>query len=163
MRPFLSAVLLALLATPAFAAGTEKKATGPEAAVVETGGAFFEAWNQHDVKKMVTYWADDATLINPEGQAANGKAEIEKLLSAEQATVFKASTAKLVEMKVTRELGSGLALCDGEMTVDGAVGADGSALPQMKLHLAIIMAKKGSAWVFRDARPYAFIQPPPVK
>lgn len=163
MKSFLSAALLALLATSAFAAGTEKAAAGPEAACLQTGEGFFDAWNQHDVKKMMTYWAEDATLINPMGRAANGKAEIEKVMSDEQTTTFKASTAKIVAMKVTRQLGSGMALCDGEMTVDGAVGADGSALPQMKMHLALIMAKKGSAWVFKDARPYAFVQPPPAK
>ena len=163
MRPLLSAVLLALLTTSAHAAGTEKQPAGPEAAVVKTGEAFFAAWNQHDVKNMVSHWADDATLINPMGRVAHGKAEIEKLFSDEQTGMFKASTAKMVEMKVTRQLGPGMALCDGDMTVDGALAPDGSAMPQMKMHLALIMVKKGAVWVLRDARPYAFIQPPPEK
>ncbi len=96
--------MLALLATPGFAAGTEKSAADPEAGVVKTGEAFFDAWNQHDMTKMVAHWTEDATLINPAGRVAHGKAEIEKLL----------------EMKVTRRLGSGMAFCGGEMTVDGA-------------------------------------------
>jgi uncharacterized protein (TIGR02246 family) len=160
MRPFLSAVLLALITTTASAAGGEKTAAPMAAAVLKTGEAFFAAWNQHDVKAMVGYWADDATLVNPRGRVAHGKTEIDKLLSDEQTTVFKTSTAKLAELKITRELGPGMVFCDGEMTVDGGVDPAGTALPQMRLHLAVIMAKKGSAWVFQDARPYEFIRPP---
>ena len=155
MRPLLVALLLTVLTSSAFAA-PEKKSEGPDAAILKAAEAFAADWNQHDVKALVTCWADDATLINPMGRVAHGKAEIETLLSEEQSGIFKASTAKVVEMKVTRQLGSHMAFCDGEMTVDGAVGPDGSAMPQMKVHLAVIMAKHGSAWVFQDARPYAF-------
>jgi len=31
----------------------------------------------------------------------------------------------------------------------------------MKMHLVVILAKKGANWMFADARPYAFVQPPP--
>jgi uncharacterized protein (TIGR02246 family) len=162
MRSLLSIALLAVLTTSALAATPAKKAEGPDAAISKAMDSFFAAWNQHDVKAMVAHWADDATLINPMGRMARGKAEIEKLMSDEQGGVFKASTAKMLELKVTRPLGSQMALCDGEMTVDGAVGPDGSAMPQMKIHMAIIMAKHGSSWVAQDARPYMFI-PAPAK
>ena len=159
MRPFLSAMLLALVASSASAAPAAEKA-GPDAAVIKAAQAFFAAWNQHDVKAMATHWTDNATLINPMGRMALGKVEIEKLFTDEQSGIFKTSTAALVEMKITRQLGSQMALCDGDMTVDGAVGPDGSAMPQMKIHLAVIMAKHGSSWLLQDARPYAFVGMP---
>lgn len=161
MRLFRSALLLALLATPTMVVAGEKHADTPDAATAKTMDAFFAAWNTHDAKTMVSYWADDATLINPVGRAAHGKSEIEKLMADEQSTVFKASTAKLVDLKVTRSFGSGMAFCDGEMTLDGAVGPDGTALPQMKLHLALIMEKKGAGWLVKDARPFMFLPAPP--
>jgi uncharacterized protein (TIGR02246 family) len=161
MRRLFSGALIALLASTAMSAPTEQKSATAEIGVNKMGEAFFAAWNQHDVKKMVSYWADNATLINPAGRVAHGKTEVEALLSDEQTGVFKASTAKLLGIKVTRSLGPSMALCDGEMTVDGAVGPDGSAMPQMKIHLAIIAAKQGANWVLQDARPYAFAQPPP--
>ena len=110
---------------------------------------------------MAGFWTDDATLINPMGRMAHGRTDIEKLLSDEQTAIFKASTAKVVDLKVTRPLGSNLVFCDGEMTVDGAQGPDGSALPQMKIHLAMVLEKSGGHWMFAEARPYAFVQPPP--
>jgi hypothetical protein len=37
---------------------------------------------------------------------------------------------------------------------DGSTGA-------MKLHVVILAKKSGSGWQFLDARPYAFLPPPP--
>lgn len=162
MRTLACVALLALLTTNAVAAPTEKKPANDEAGILKAANSFFSAWNQHDVKAMLAFWGDDATLINPMGRAAHGKAEIEALLSDEQSTVFKTSTAKLQELKVSRSLGAGMAFCDGEMTVDGAVAPDGSVLPQMRVHLAMLMEKKGSDWKVADGRPYSFLQPPPA-
>jgi uncharacterized protein (TIGR02246 family) len=161
MKLLLTIALLTMVATSALSADTNKASDKSDEAITKTTNGFFGAWNKHDVKTMVTFWADDATLINPEGRMAQGKAEIEKLLTDEQGTIFRASTANVVEMKVTRWLGSGMAFCDGETTVDGAQGPDGSALPQLKMHLAVILERKGATWMFAEARPYAFVQPPP--
>jgi len=161
MKLVLAAVLFMMFATSAFAADAKKASMKPDDAIMKTAEAFFDAWNKHDVKTMATFWADDATLINPMGRLAHGSADIEKLLTDEQTTMFKGSTAKVVQMNVTRSLGSNMAFCDGEMTVDGAQGPDGSAMSQMKVHLAVIMEKKNNRWLFAEARPYSFVQPPP--
>ena len=163
MRTLLVAALLALLSTTAVAKDMDKKSGGAEAGVAKLHETFFGAWNQHDVKSMVNCWADDATLINPVGRVAHGKTEIEALLNDEQTTVFKTSTAKVEEMKITRSLGSNLVLFDGEIMVSGAVGTDGATLPDQKMHLAGIAEKKGANWVILDARPYAFLAPLPAK
>lgn len=161
MKLLLTAACLAALTTSAIAADTTKAPAKPDPAIMKASEGFFSAWNKHDVKTMVTFWADDATLINPMGRLAHGRADIEQLLTDEQNTVFKSSTAKVVDLKVTRSLGSKMVFCDGEMTVDGAEGPDGSAIPQMRIHLAVIMEKMGDRWMFAEARPYAFLQPPP--
>jgi uncharacterized protein (TIGR02246 family) len=165
MKLVLTAALLSMLATSALAADAKKAPTKSDEAILKTAQAFFDAWNKNDVKAMVTYWAADATLINPVGRVAHGSTDIEKLLTDEQTTVFKGSTAKVIQMDVTRSLGSSMAFCDGEMTVDGAKAPDGSMLPQMKMHLAVIMEKKGDRWLFAEARPYSFVQrgPEPAK
>ncbi|TMQ54700.1 MAG: nuclear transport factor 2 family protein [Candidatus Eisenbacteria bacterium] len=161
MKRILTAALLMMFATSAFAADTKKPPMKSDEAIMKTAEAFFDAWNKHDAKTMATYWAEDATLINPSGRMAHGSSDIEKLLTDEQTTMFKGSTAKVLQLNVTRSLGSTMAFCDGEMTVDGAQGRDGSAMQQMKIHLAVIMEKKGGRWLFAEARPYSFVQPPP--
>jgi len=160
MRLFLCALLVAFSTTSAFAASTAKKDDTTDAAILKAQQTFFAAWNQHDVKAMTACWAEDATLINPVGQKAHGKAEIEKLFTDEQSTVFKASTTNLLEVKVTRSLGSNMFFCDGDITVDGALAPDGTTMPQSRIHLATIMMKKGSSWLIVDARPYMFVPMP---
>ena len=161
MKRILTAVLVLLFATSAFAAEPKKASPKPDEAVMKTMQDFFDAWNKHDVKSMTACWADDATLINPMGRMAHGSADIEKLMTDEQTSMFKESTAKVVNLSVTRSLGSNMAFCDGEMTVDGAQGPDGSAMQQMKIHMAMVMEKKGGRWLIAEGRPYAFIAPPP--
>ena len=161
MKRSLTAVLLLLFATSAFAADAKKAPMSTDEGVMKSAEGFFDAWNKHDPKSMTAFWTEDATLINPMGRMAHGSADIEKLMMDEQSTMFKGSIAKVLEMKVTRSLGSNMAFCDGEMTVDGAQSPDGSAMQQMKMHIAVIMEKKGGRWLFADARPYAFMQPPP--
>src|SRR5207302_8235687 len=156
----LATVLLMMFATSAFAADVTKAPMKSDQAIMKTAEDFFGAWNKHDVKEMTSYWAEDATLINPMGRLAHGSTDIAQLMTDEQTTIFKGSTAKVVNLSVTRSLGTGMAFCDGEMTVDGAQGPDGSAMQSMKFHLAMIMEKKGGRWLIAEARPYSFLQPP---
>ncbi len=157
MRLLLVPALLAVLAVPVVAADYGKPDAKADEGITKTAYAFFDAWNRHEPKTMATYWAEDAVLINPMGRVAHGRAEIEKLLSDEQTTVFKGSTANVVSMMVTRRLGPELAFCDGEITVDGAQAPDGSALPQMRIHLAQLMERVRGRWLVAEARPYAFM------
>ena len=161
MKRTMAAVLLLMFATSAFAAETKKATVKPDEAIMKTAEDFFGAWNKHDVKEMTSYWAEDATLINPMGRLAHGSSDITQLMTDEQTTIFKESTAKVVNLSVTRSLGSSMAFCDGEMTVDGAQGPDGSAMQSMKFHLAMVMEKKSGKWLIAEARPYSFLLPPP--
>ena len=160
MKSLLAAVMLLALAVPAFAADKAMDSEENEA-IRKVAQDFFAAWNKNDVAGLTSFWADDATLINPFGRVAHGKAEIQQLFTDEQTTVFKGSVATVVEVK-TRHLGSGLAFFDTEMTVDNAHGPDGSALPQMKYHLAGVAQMKGNKWQWLEARPYVFLSHPPA-
>jgi uncharacterized protein (TIGR02246 family) len=65
--------LLSLVAMPAFA--------DPAADAKAHSEAFARAWNARDVKRVLALYADDARVIwSGDGEEANGKAEIEKLL-----------------------------------------------------------------------------------
>jgi uncharacterized protein (TIGR02246 family) len=157
MKAMLTTALLMTLALPTFAAPASS--TKDEEAINQNARAFFAAWNKNDVKGLIAHWTDDATLINPFGRIAHGKAEIEKLFTDEQTTVFKGSTAKIGEVKV-HMLKPGLAFTDLDMTIDGAHGADGAALTQLKYHVSTVVEKKGDEWLFLETRPYAFTLPP---
>lgn len=156
MKTLVTAALLMAMALPALAAETPKIGVGTDAAIQKTVDGFFDAWNRHDPKTMASFWTDDATLINPMGREAHGRADIEQLFTEEQSGPFKASTAKVVSWKVTRRLGPELVFCDGDVTIDGALGPDGSSMPQMKVHLSQIMERKRGQWYVAEARPAIF-------
>ena len=160
MKSLLGAVMLLALTVPAFAADKAMDSKENEG-IQKLAQDFFAAWNKNDVAGLTTFWADDATLINPSGRMAHGKAEIQQLFTDEQTTVFKGSVAAVLEVK-TRHLGPGLAFFDEEITVNNAHGLDGSALPQMKYHVAGVAQMKGNKWQLLEARPYAFLPPPPA-
>ena len=160
MKSLLAVVVLLALAVPAFAAdkGMDSKETE---GVQKMQQEFFAAWNKNDVAGLTSFWNDDATLINPLGRVAHGKSEIQQLFTDEQTTVFKGSTAAVLEVK-TRHLGSGLAFFDSEVTVDNAHSPDGSVMPQVKYHLAGVAQMKGKKWEVLEARPYVFLPSPPA-
>ncbi len=161
MKTIITAALLMVLAVPAFAADGSRgmKLNG---AINEAFTGFFDSWNKHDVDGMVAHWTRNASLINPMGRKAKGKDEIRALLNDEQTTIFRQSIAKIVSLDAKR-VGDRLAWYDAEMTVDNALGPDGAAMPQMKMHIAGLMQRKGHKWLLYAARPYAFLPPPPAK
>jgi hypothetical protein len=53
------------------------------------------AFNRHDAKAMVAFWALDGDYMEPDGRHAKGQVEVEKLFTQEQKTVFKDSTLAL--------------------------------------------------------------------
>src|SRR5438309_9014457 len=74
MKTWTLLALLSLVAMPAFA--------DPAADAKAHSEAFARAWNARDVKGVLALYADDARVIwSDEGDEANGKAEIKKLLT----------------------------------------------------------------------------------
>ena len=54
MKRILTAALLMMFATSAFAADTKKPPMKSDEAIMKTAEAFFDAWNKHDAKTMAT-------------------------------------------------------------------------------------------------------------
>jgi hypothetical protein len=54
-----------------------------------------------------------------------------------------------------------------EGALDGLLGVedgdtDGKAMPPMTFHVPCLMVKKGKTWMIAEARPYAYLPPPPA-
>jgi uncharacterized protein (TIGR02246 family) len=62
-----------------------------DAAVMKVHDDLAASWNKNDYKAMAALFADDASLINPLGRIAKGRAQIEKLYADEQTGPFKGS------------------------------------------------------------------------
>jgi uncharacterized protein (TIGR02246 family) len=143
------------VAGPALAASKDEDAV--KARVVD----FIALFNKGDAKAMSAFWVDDGSLVNPAGVTGKGPAGIEKVIAADLATILKGAK---MEMKVVdfRAVGKDAAWVELEHSVTGATGPDGKPMPPMTFHVPALMLKKGKVWMIGEARPYAYLTPPPA-
>lgn len=155
----LVAVAVAVVATVAATAPTAA-ASKDEDAVKARVAEFIALFSKGDFKALAGFFTDDATLVNPLGQSGKGPAEIEKVIAHDGATILKDTT---MEMKVVqfRSVAKDAAWVELEHSVAGAKGPDGKPLPPMTFHVPALMVKKAKGWMIAEARPYAYLPPPP--
>jgi uncharacterized protein (TIGR02246 family) len=120
---------------------------------------FTDSFNTFDPKAVASYWAEDGTLISPAGQRGNGRDAVAKVYAADIDMILKGTTSTF-RVESARMLKGGYALLDLDHEIANAKMPDGST-GTMKLHTVILARKKGSGWEWLDARPYAFLRPPP--
>ena len=149
MKGLLIACVILALAVPAVAAGP----AGAEAAIEQVWQQFSDAWARGDAPGRAALWAEDATLINPFGAEARGRAAIEKLFEQETAGFAKGTTHTFSNFSF-RFLTSTIAEVDATGEINGMRGADGTPMPPFKIHVFAILVKAGSKWEIKDARPY---------
>ncbi len=130
-----------------------------EEAIKARVAEFIGVFNKGDAKAAAAYFAEDATLVNPVGMRGTGRAEVEKIIGADIATILKGTQ---MEMKVVsvRMAGKDAAFVELEHSVKGMMGPGGKAM-DMTFHVPALMVKKGKDWFVAEARPYAYLPPPP--
>jgi uncharacterized protein (TIGR02246 family) len=144
-----SVVLLTLLVMPAPARGAaaEDKAAD-EAAIRAKVDAFTAAWNKDDTRTMAAQWSEDGTLVNPFGDEAHGRAEIEKVFIAEhtaEGAPFKQSTYTVSDVKV-QWVTPDAVIVDLKANIAGVKRPDGSAAPDFAHRVAWTLVKKDGGW-----------------
>jgi uncharacterized protein (TIGR02246 family) len=139
------------------AAGTRETKIEPslEAALRK----FNEAFNRLDAKQVAACWTEDGTLITPSGETGIGRAGVETAFRHDSDTILKGTTSRF-EIQAVRRLGSEVAFLDLEHELQNARMPDGS-IGEMKLHVVMLAKRSGNGWQWLDARPYAFLPPPP--
>jgi uncharacterized protein (TIGR02246 family) len=154
MRTLLAALVLVSASTAVAAPSKDEDAI--KARVAEFIGAF----NKGDAKAAATFFAEDATLVNPAGVKGSGRAEIEKIIATDSSTILKGAQ---MEMKVVevRAAGKDAAWVELEHNVTGAKTPDGKTI-NITFHVPCLFVKKGKNWLAAEARPYAYLPPPPA-
>jgi uncharacterized protein (TIGR02246 family) len=155
MKALLVIIVALALAVPAVAAGH----AADEAAIQKVWQQFSDAWVRGDAHARAALWAEDASLINPFGLEAHGRAAIEKVFEQEGAGFAKGTTHTFSNFSY-RFLTPTIAEVDTTGTIKGMRGADGTPMPPLTLHVFAILAKAGGKWQMKDARPYVIATPP---
>lgn len=120
---------------------------------------FNEAFNRFDTKEVAACWAEDGTLITPSGELGSGRSGVESAYRHDCEGILQ-GTSSTFSIESVRRLGSELAFLDCEHELRNMRNPNGST-GTMKLHVVILAKRSGSGWLWLDARPYAFVQPPP--
>jgi uncharacterized protein (TIGR02246 family) len=149
------AIALAVLAGPARADDVKV-----DPSIESTLRKFTEAFNRFDPKEVASFWASDGTLISPAGEWGKGRAGVEKVY-AHDIELFLKGTTSTFRVEAVRTLKDGHALLDLAHEIQNARLPDGTT-GTMKLHNVMLIRKGGKTWEFLDARPYAFLRPPPA-
>jgi uncharacterized protein (TIGR02246 family) len=144
-----------------FSAASASAASKDEDAIKARVAEFSALFSKGDAKALSAFWTDDGTLVNPVGIKGKGPAEIEKVIAGDLATILK-DTQMEMTLVGYRAVGKDAAWVDLEHSVTGAKAPDGKALPPLTIHVPSLLVKKGKTWMIAEARPYAYLPPPPA-
>jgi uncharacterized protein (TIGR02246 family) len=126
-------------------AGKLKSDVENEAKIRKLYEQFVAAWNKHDPKAMAALWVEDGDDVEPDGNVAKGRDEIEKLFTLEHKSVMKNSKLALTVNSVWF-ITATVALVDGTYELDGIVAPDGKAIPPRKGRLSSILLYERDRW-----------------
>lgn len=112
------------------------------------------AWARADAAALAAAFVEDAVVINPRGQVANGRAQFEAVMTAMLAGPFAGSIhASTVER--VRFVSQDVAVVDGTARI---TGARGEASP-ITHPFTDIFVKRDGRWMITDVRAYTFLTP----
>ncbi|MBI5542643.1 MAG: SgcJ/EcaC family oxidoreductase [Deltaproteobacteria bacterium] len=112
-----------------------------------------QAWNNHDIKKMGTFYTTTATYMSTMGQAANGQVEIQKLIQQEQSGPMKNSQVSITLQSV-RTITPDIAIMDVEQMLTGvAQPSSGPTLPT-NVHVTVVAVRRGNNWFVEALRAF---------
>lgn len=133
-------------------ARSQEKAAEKEVAekkdVASATKVFEDAYNAHDVAKLITLFTSDAVLIDEDGNKSEGQKSLQKLF--EQTFVDLPDAQIHVDIETIRPVTSTLAIEDGWTTFAAEPGA-----PEAKRRYSIVNVKKDGKWLISSVKDYA--------
>jgi uncharacterized protein (TIGR02246 family) len=103
--------------------------------------------------------AENGSVINPFGQMAKGKAEVEKLFVDEMQGPLR-GTQHHITPTMINFVTNNFATLDGDIKVTGMKAADGKPMAEQNSHIFLVLVKKNNQWLWLAARPYYFQKMP---
>jgi uncharacterized protein (TIGR02246 family) len=138
--------------------GTGQQAVQTDTSLDTTLKRFNEAFNRADPNEVATFWAEDGTLLSPGGEFGRGRAGVAKVYGHDCDTILDATTSKFTIVGA-RKIADDCVFLDLDHDIQNFKMPNGTT-GTMKIHVVILAQRKGSAWQWLDARPYAFVPPP---
>lgn len=115
-------------------------------------------FNAADAATVATHWTLDGTCSNPIGEYAEGRANIQHMFQKDFETIFKGSHSTVSIQRIL-PLNADLAFVDVQHGISGMKRPDGTALPDQRIHVSVVVAREGNQWLVLHARPNEMTMP----
>lgn len=125
--------------------GAPKSDVVSDAAIRKLYDEFTTAWNRHDAPTLARMWTLDGDHVEPDGNAAKGRDQIEAMLTKQHGSVFSATRLTLSIDQIWFVTGD-VALVDGTYEVDGIKNPAGQDVGARKGHLTAVFLKENGRW-----------------
>jgi uncharacterized protein (TIGR02246 family) len=107
--------------------------------------AFAAAFASQNAVDLAAMMAEDADLLTPTGQWAEGRTAIKSALTSEFSGIFRA--ARLITGRLRlRPLGPGAIILSQRFVLIGAVDETGAELPRSALMLGAVLVARPEGW-----------------
>lgn len=147
---FLILALMALTAAKAFANPFPPEQEKQIRVVIN---GFYEAFNQHDPKKVGEYFTPDGDFRTPWNQWGKNRDEVEKITTALFAGMMKNAHFEK-SINSIRMIKPDIAFVDVESVITGMQTAANTQYAPLHHHVVYVLVKREGKWQFRMARPF---------
>lgn len=110
------------------------------------------SFNASDALTAAMQWSNDGTLITPAGEYGEGRANVEKLVQKGLATMLKGTHSTMSVQRIL-PITADLAFLDVQHVVTGMQRSDGTVMPELKIHVSLVVVREGHQWLILHARP----------
>jgi uncharacterized protein (TIGR02246 family) len=114
-----------------------------EAAIRKTDADWLAAAQSRDLKRVLPFWSDDATILAPDGPPIKGKDAIRKYVSDAFATPGFSITWKTQKIEVSQSGDMAYSTGTDEISVNGT---DGKSITQINRSVAVWMKQADGSW-----------------
>jgi uncharacterized protein (TIGR02246 family) len=119
-------------------------------ALIET---HYNAWNQHDPKKMVDLYTSDGNLRTTGSKEGKNHKEIEAILSHHFSHLMKDAHIE-GSISSIQMIKPDLAFVDGESTITGMQTFDKNKYARLHHHVIFLVVKREGQWKILIGRPF---------
>lgn len=109
------------------------------------GAHFVQAWNAHDMKAFAALFNEEADFVNVYGEWWTGRARIETEHAAVHSSVFRDSHLSAQDVRI-KSLSDDVASLHIRWTLTGVAAPSGTALPDRRGVLVLIVTKSHDQW-----------------
>jgi uncharacterized protein (TIGR02246 family) len=145
-------LLLILCTSQVVAQSTPPNPTDDEKEIRGVIDNYYNAWNQHDAKKMAGYYAIDGDLRTPWNEIGQGRQEVEKVYASEMNKQMKDAQIEK-SVKSIRMVKPTIAFVDVESTITHNQSVQKHNMP-FHHHVVYVLVKRDDQWQILIGRPF---------